>query len=77
MENNKQKSQSDQEDTNQNANSAYSGSGGMQPGAGTGEAGRLNDYDPEEADDKINDKKNDTGGKSIDEATDPSKLSSL
>lgn len=74
MENNKDRSQSDQEDSNQNANSAYSGSGGMQPGGSKGEAGPLNDYDQKETDDKT---ENNTGGKSIDEATDPSKLSSL
>ncbi len=73
--NNNNRSQNDNEETNQNANSAYSGSGSMQPGAGTGEAGRLSDYDQDESgDDETKDNK---GGKSIDEATDPSKLSSL
>lgn len=45
MENNQEENQ---EETNLNANSAYSGSGSMQPGGGTGEAGRLNDYSDDE-----------------------------
>lgn len=67
------------ENANQNANSAYSGSGSMQPGGSTGEAGRLNDYPEEEADDKTakDDTSKNTEGKSIEEATDPSKLSKL
>ncbi|MHC0445315.1 hypothetical protein ACWA1F_07885 [Flavobacterium sp. 3-218] len=67
------------ENTNQNANSAYSGSGSMQPGGSTGEAERLNDYPEEEADDKTakDDTSKNTEGKSIEEATDPSKLSKL
>jgi hypothetical protein len=76
METNKNKSENDQENTNQNANSAYSGSGSMQPGAGTGEAGRLNDYQEDEHQDG-SDKKNNPEGKSIAEATDPSKLSDI
>jgi hypothetical protein len=75
METNKH-TEENQEDTNQNANSAHSGSGSMQPGAGTGEAGRLNDYledDPQDG----SDKKNNPEGKSIAEATDPSKLSDI
>ncbi|MDW8848942.1 hypothetical protein SD960_02465 [Flavobacterium sp. MMLR14_040] len=75
METNKNKSENDQENTNQNANSAYSGSGNIQPGAGTGEAGRLNDYEEDDLDDA--DKKNNPEGKSIAEATDPSKLSDI
>ena len=75
METNKN-TQQDKENTNENANSAYSGSGSMQPGAGTGEAGRLNDYDEDNLDD-ASDKKNNPEGKSIAEATDPSKLSDI
>jgi len=74
METNKN-TQQGQENTNENANSAYSGSGSMQPGAGTGEAGRLNDYEEDDLDDA--DKKNNPEGKSIAEATDPSKLSDI
>lgn len=74
METNKN-TQQDQENTNENANSAYSGSGSMQPGAGTGEAGRLNDYEEDDLDDA--NKKNNPEGKSIAEATDPSKLSDI
>ena len=77
METNKNRPENDQENTNQNANSAYSGSGSMQPGAGTGEAGRLNDYYQEEKADSPSDKKNNPEGKSIAEATDPSKLSDI
>lgn len=76
METNKN-TQQDDENTNQNANSAYSGSGGMQPGAGTGEAGRLNDYDHKEDPENSSETKNNTSGKSIAEATDPSKLSDI
>ena len=74
METNKHTEQ-DQENTNENANSAYSGSGSMQPGAGTGEAGRLNDCqeDPKDA----SYKKSNPDGKSIAEATDPTKLSDI
>ena len=75
METNKNNNQNE-ENTNENANSAYSGSGSMQPGAGTGEAGRLNDYEenaPQDGSDKINNPQ----GKSIAEATDPSKLSDI
>jgi hypothetical protein len=75
METNKNKSENDQENTNENANSAYSGSVSMQPGAGTGEAGRLNDYQEDDLDDA--DKNNNPKGKSIAEATDPSKLSDI
>ena len=64
------------ENTNENANSAYSGSGSMQPGGSTGEAGRLNDYEEDDVDNHA-DQKNNTSGKSIAEATDPSKLSDL
>lgn len=53
METNKN-TQQDQENTNENANSAYSGSGSMQPGAGTGEAGRLNDYQEDAEENKNN-----------------------
>jgi hypothetical protein len=74
METNKN-TQQNEENTNENANSAYSGSGGMQPGAGTGEAGRLNDYQEDDLDDA--DKNNNQKGKSIAEATDPSKLSDI
>lgn len=76
METNKNRSENDQE-TNQNANSAYSGSGSMQPGAGTGEAGRLNDYMEEDQENNSSDSKNNPEGKSIAEATDPSKLSDI
>lgn len=66
-----------------NANSAYSGSATMQPGGDTGEPGRLSDY-PEGTDEtdaqnipgNQTDQPN-TEGKSIDEATDPAKLSDL
>lgn len=75
METNKN-TQQDQENTNENANSAYSGSGSMQPGASTGEAGRLNDYEQDAPQDG-SDKKNNPEGKSISEATDPSKLSDI
>ena len=56
METNKN-TQQDKENTNENANSAYSGSGSMQPGAGTGEAGRLNDYDEDNLDNASDKKK--------------------
>jgi len=74
METNKNRQQNE-ENTNENAKSAYSGSGSMQPGAGTGEAGRLNDYqeDPKDA----SYKKSNPDGKSVAEATDPSKLSDI
>ncbi|HEY1193923.1 hypothetical protein [Flavobacterium sp.] len=82
MENDKQNSgNSNEENTNQNANSSYSGSGSMQPAGSTGEAGRLNDYS--EKDDEIKEKRDNenknrnTEGKSIDEATDPSKLDKI
>ncbi|OCB78255.1 hypothetical protein B0A79_15735 [Flavobacterium piscis] len=76
METNKNTSEEDQQTTNENANSAYSSSGSMQPGEGTGEAGRLNDYQKDYLDDAL-DKKNNSEGKSITEATDPSKLSDI
>lgn len=76
METNKNTPENDQ-DTNENANSAYGGSGGMQPGGSTGEAGRLNDYTEEEDPEKPEDGKNNPKGKSIAEATDPSKLSDI
>ena len=63
-----------QENANENANSAYSGSGSMQPGGSTGEAGRLNDYQEDDTQDG-SEKKNNPQGKSIAQATDPSKLS--
>jgi hypothetical protein len=71
-----------QENTNENANSAYSGSGSMQPGAGTGKAGKLNDYMDNENQEKTLENsgkktKPETTGKSIAQATDPSKLSDL
>lgn len=75
METNKN-TQENEENTNENANSAYSGSGSMQPGAGTGEAGRLNDYQEEDPGD-ASEKKNNPEGKSIAQATDPSKLSDI
>lgn len=74
METNKH-TQQEEENTNENANSAYSGSVSMQPGAGTGEAGRLNDYEEDDLSDA--DKKTNPKGKSIAEATDPSKLSDI
>ena len=64
-----------EENTNENANSAYSGSGGMQPGGSTGEAGHLNDYD--QKGDNQDTSEEQTSGKSIAEATDPSKLSDI
>jgi hypothetical protein len=79
MENNKQESGNNgSESTNQNANSAYSGSGSMQPGGSSGEAGGF-DNPEQEADDKtaINKTNPNPEGKSIDEATDPSKLSKI
>ncbi len=74
------------EDKNQdlNANSAYSGSGTMQPGGGTGEAGKLSDYPDGNLDDVQQQTESipgnqtdqpDTENRSIDESTDPSKLS--
>ncbi|MBO9583611.1 MAG: hypothetical protein J7574_05575 [Flavobacterium sp.] len=81
MENKKDKLEiNDNECVNENANSAYSGSGSMQPGGSTGEAGRLNDYDEEntEEDTASDEKKNQNPeGKSIEEATDPSKLTKI
>lgn len=82
MKTDKQQSEnSTDESTNQNANSSYSGSGSMQPGGSTGEAGRLTDYfeDEDATNKKIeNENKNrNTEGKSIDEATDPSKLDKI
>ncbi len=65
---------------NQNANSSYSGSGSMQPGGSTGEAGRLNDYDDQETEENTvsDEKKNQQPeGKSVEEATDPSKLTKI
>jgi len=47
----------------------------MQPGAGTGQAGRLNDYQKEEPR-YTSDKKNNSG-KSIAQATDPFRLSDI
>ena len=76
MERDKNAPENDQ-DTNKNANSAYSGSAGMQSGAGTGEAGRLNDYTEEEDPENPSEGKNNPNGKSIAEATDPSKLSDI
>lgn len=61
METNKNTNEN-QENINENANSAYSGSGSMQPGAGTGEAGRLNDYQEEDPQDG-SEKKKQPGGK--------------
>lgn len=76
-----QSENSTDENTNHNANSSYSGSGGMQPGGSTGEAGRLNDYSEDEEETKKNikneDKSRNTEGKSIAEATDPSKLDKI
>lgn len=79
MENNKEKlDKNDNENINENANSSYSGSGSMQPGGSTGEAGRLNDYDQEEENTSSEQKKNQNPeGKSIEEATDPSKLTKI
>lgn len=78
METNKGKPENDPQSTNQNANSAYSGSGSMQPGGSTGEAGKLNDYPEDETEqDPIKNKQNNPEGKSIAEATDPSKLSDI
>ncbi|AOC96194.1 MULTISPECIES: hypothetical protein [Flavobacterium] len=81
MENNKQNLEKNEEElTNQNANSAYSGSGGMQPGGSNGEAGRLSDYDEENTEENStsNEKKNhNPEGKSVEEATDPSKLTKI
>lgn len=78
---NEQTENSNDENTNQNANSSYSGSGSMHPGGSTGEAGRLNDYSEEDEETKKkieNENKNrNTEGKSIDEATDPSKLDKI
>jgi hypothetical protein len=75
METNKNTNEN-QENTNENANSAYSGSGSMQPGGSTGEASRLNDYQEGDSQDG-SEKKNNPEGKSIAEATDPSKLSDI
>lgn len=63
METNKN-TQQEEENTNENANSAYSGSGSMQPGAGTGEAGRLNDYQEDDQQDGAY-KKNNPEGKTL------------
>lgn len=61
-----------------NTGSAYSGSGSMQPGGGNGQETNLNS-DPKSTDSQaVTDKKSPPkGGKSIDEATDPSKLSDI
>jgi len=61
-----------------NANSAYSGSGTMQPGGNTGQPGKISDYPNGNIGD-VEDLKQDLEprGKSIDEATDPSKLSDI
>lgn len=75
METNKNTPENDK-NINENANSAYSGSGSMQPGGSTGEAGRLNDYEKDDADNDT-DQKNNSSGKSIAQATDPSKLSDI
>ena len=79
MEDTKQKLEKNDDGTiNENANSSYSGSGGMQPGGSTGEAGRLTDYDNQNTEETSSEKKNsNTEGKSIEEATDPSKLTKL
>jgi hypothetical protein len=82
MEKNQSQNNNDTENENFNANNAYSGSGTMTPGGGSGEAGKLSDYpdgnfdDPElqsEANEGISTNKPE--GRSIEEATDPSKLS--
>lgn len=44
QENNKRQDINQQQDVNENANSAYSGSGSMQPGGDEGKAGILNDF---------------------------------
>ena len=46
--NHNQPADKEQENTNQNANSAYSGLGSMQPGGSNGEQGKLNDYQDDE-----------------------------
>jgi len=81
MENDKQQSGSEEEKTNQNANSSYSGSGNMQPGGSTGEARKLNDYSEEDEETNANkdneDKNRQPEGKTIEEATDASKLDKI
>lgn len=82
---NDQNGQDRERDQDLNANSAYSGSGAVQPGGNAGEAGKLSDFpdgnlDEEDSNtDSIPGNQTDqpTVGKSIDEATDPSKLSEL
>ena len=69
----------DNPDDGHNANSAYSGSGTMQPGGGSGESGKLSDYPVGNLDKNLT---ADTGpedqtspeGRTMSEATDPSKL---
>ena len=73
-------------DKDHNANSAYSGSGNMQPGGDTGQAGKLSDY-PEGNTDEVQSQTDSipgnqtdqpqVAGKSMKDATDPSKLSDL
>jgi hypothetical protein len=76
----------DDQHENLNANSAYSGSGSMQPGGGTGEAGKLSDYPDGNLDD-VKTQTDSIPGNQTDqpavartktsEATDPSKLADL
>jgi hypothetical protein len=82
MEMNQSEHNEDAENQNFNANNAYSGSGTMTPGGESGEAGKLSDYpygnldDPElQSEANEGNSTNKPEGRTIDEATDPSKLS--
>jgi len=85
MEKNQPVTNADKADKNLNANNAYSGSGSMQPGGSIGEAGKLSDYPEGNLDDALlqndalagNPIDHQPEGRTIDEATDPSKLSDI
>jgi len=67
------------QDRDFHANNAYSGSGSMQPGGSTGEAGRLSDYPDGNLSDNLeqiqfNSDDTKPQGRTTGEATDPSKL---
>jgi len=54
------------QDNELHANSSYSGSGSMQPGGGTGEAGKLNDLPGGTLDENLSDAPNDTATRAFD-----------
>ena len=79
--NGNQASPEDKNKNDNNANSTYSGSGSMQPGGTMGQAGQLRDFPDGEIDEVKNQTDTIPGkhteqpiGKTVDEATDPSKL---